>query len=91
MGVKYLLPFLLSGCAFFDNPAAFEARNQSAKLIEARVVHQAELQEICKTNKELWGCAVITPNRCTIYTERYTTEEIFGHELRHCFYGQFHD
>jgi len=89
--MKWFVPFLLSGCAFFDNPAAFEAKDKEAKLIEVKVVHQSELQRICKTNKELGGCAVIYPRRCVIYTERYTTEEIYGHELRHCFYGQFHD
>jgi hypothetical protein len=87
--VKYLPLVFLSGCAFFDN--TFIAENKPAKLVEVRVVDQAMMREICKTNDYTLGCAVFTKTRCIIYTEKETTYETFGHELRHCFYGKFHD
>lgn len=39
-----------------------------------------------------FGCATWTHNfkKCTIYTGKTTDETILGHELRHCFEGNFH-
>jgi hypothetical protein len=87
--LKYLAALLLSGCAVFDN--TFVAENKPAKLVEVRVVDQAMMREICKTDVYTLGCAVFNKTRCIIYTERETTHETLGHELRHCFYGAFHD
>lgn len=89
--IKYLLPLLLSGCAIFDNPGAFEAVDKPAMVIDAKVVNSLELERICGVRGPIVGCARVTRTHCTIYTLKYTTEEIFGHELRHCFYGAFHD
>lgn len=38
------------------------------------------------------GCAIfmIDHSSCVIITGKNTTESILGHELRHCFEGQFH-
>ena len=38
------------------------------------------------------GCATVTADgeTCTIYTNKHTSHEILGHEIRHCFQGNFH-
>ena len=40
---------------------------------------------------EVYGCATYTKTKCTIYTSHTTTNAIVGHELRHCFDGNYHD
>jgi hypothetical protein len=37
-----------------------------------------------------WTWTVSNIAVCTIYTEKRTSHEILGHELRHCFEGEFH-
>ena len=37
------------------------------------------------------ACAKWTSKSCTIYTAPETSHAILGHELRHCFEGNFHD
>lgn len=87
--MKYIIVLFLAGCSAFDN--TFEAENKPGKVVEVRVVDQAMMREICKTESYTLGCAVFNNTRCIIYTERETTHDTFGHELRHCFYGRFHD
>ena len=38
------------------------------------------------------GCATVSTDgkSCTIYTNKHTSHEILGHEIRHCFQGAFH-
>jgi hypothetical protein len=57
-----------------------------------------ELQKVCSRaykhieSNPYQACAVWSPNRklCYIYTGLETTHQILGHELRHCFQGNFH-
>ena len=96
MGLKYLLPLLLTGCAsVFDNPAAFEATQSGETMtVTWKTAGKGQMADICKIpNALLDGCAVVNhkAKTCTIYTHRFTTEEFVGHEVRHCFYGAFHD
>lgn len=37
------------------------------------------------------ACAVWAPNKCVIVTGTVTNHQILGHEVRHCFEGNFHD
>lgn len=37
------------------------------------------------------ACAILEPERCTIYTPEYVTEEMVGHEVLHCFLGRRHE
>jgi hypothetical protein len=41
-------------------------------------------------NSTFYGCVEFTTTQCKIYTARVTTEQILGHELRHCFEGLWH-
>jgi len=38
------------------------------------------------------GCATVSVDgkSCVVYTNKHTSHEIFGHEIRHCFQGNFH-
>jgi len=38
------------------------------------------------------GCATVSVDgkSCVIYTNKHTSHEILGHEIRHCFQGAFH-
>jgi len=38
------------------------------------------------------GCATVSVDgkSCVVYTNKHTSHEIFGHEVRHCFQGNFH-
>ena len=43
-----------------------------------------------------WGCSRITPGLCTVYTDKVGARkdreinETLGHEVRHCFHGNWH-
>ena len=99
--MKYLIlfPLLLSGCAYFDNPGAFKANTPPPKVVQLVATDKHTVAKMCgkrqprhgEIGDEVVGCAVVSKDKCTIYTFVYTTEEILGHELRHCFYGAFHD
>jgi hypothetical protein len=50
-----------------------------------------QLAPVRSRNAVYLGCATKNlSNICTIYTATDTTHQIFGHELRHCFQGNFH-
>ena len=39
---------------------------------------------------ELRGCAKFNKTKCFVYTKKQTTLANLGHEMRHCFEGQWH-
>lgn len=45
-----------------------------------------------QTTDQKTACAIITPDlsRCTIYSQEYVHASTIGHELAHCFIGDFH-
>ena len=43
-----------------------------------------------KSNKRLLACSEYNNKSCTIYTGRTTDMAVVGHEIRHCFEGQWH-
>jgi len=43
-----------------------------------------------KSNKRLLACSEYTDQTCTIYTGTTTDMAVVGHEIRHCFEGQWH-
>jgi hypothetical protein len=63
-------------------------------------VSDQQLQRICALTTQqtvrlgsvFFGCAGYDSrtNNCVIYTSTNTSHQIFGHELRHCFQGNFH-
>jgi hypothetical protein len=67
------------------------------EIVWVAVTH-AELQDKCKAAggahmnpfHVYLGCAVNTRQKCTIYTATDTKHQLLGHEVRHCFHGNFH-
>jgi hypothetical protein len=75
--------------------------------IELVVHDDAEVNNVCQTlakkggmkngfGHRAYGCAVFTKSligghKCTIYLGRKTDQNQLGHEVRHCFVGQFHN
>jgi len=70
------------------------ASSHSPKIIEWIVVKDLEIVCNGKTEKlgegELLGCAKFNNKKCYIYTKKRTSLSNLGHELRHCFEGQWH-
>jgi hypothetical protein len=40
--------------------------------------------------KMFLGCATYDQVSCTVYTGTDTNHQLLGHEVRHCFHGNFH-
>ena len=69
-----------------------------AKTIIWRQVSDQELHKICYKNtngrfgdRRIVGCATWYGNTCTVVTGVNTTTSTLGHEIRHCYDGDFHD
>ena len=80
---------LLEGDLIFNS-----ASSHSPKIIEWIVVRNLENACYGKTKQqgqgELFGCAKFNNKKCYIYTKKRTSLSNLGHELRHCFEGQWH-
>jgi hypothetical protein len=91
-----------SGVAFYDTRElqAFTAIDPEKRVMNSFVIEwvtRADASEYCQrlygsANNSYLGCAKWDAfnKRCVIITQRTTTHAILGHELRHCFEGQFH-
>ena len=91
---------VLSGCATSQtsNPVyniQFEAQpNLPEKNIRWVVVEN--VSEFCQAkspwlgNQRVLACSEYNSRLCIIYTGRTTDLAIVGHEIRHCFEGQWH-
>ena len=89
----------LSGCVIYRVPQDMTLPLGTRTVQVTRVV----VEDVNKTCQRLglpvpqgfksYGCATwnSTLTRCTIYLEQKTTTWIKGHELHHCFEGDFHD
>lgn len=71
----------------------------TAKTIRWVRLPQDELQKRCamltgvkhSATKEYLGCATYnTSDFCVIYTGTTTSHQVLGHEVRHCYHGDFH-
>lgn len=95
-----LVLLMLTGCATSQvvNPSyniQFEARpNMPEKTIRWVVVE--DVSRFCQAkmpslgNQRVLACSEYNNRQCTIYTGRTTDMAQVGHELRHCFEGQWH-
>jgi hypothetical protein len=95
-----IVAIMLTGCAAIPH----EDQNFTAAIGSDTVtirwdrLSKIDLQKKCSslTKKELnyhmeyLGCATFNKKYCIIYTDVNTTHQILGHEVRHCFYGDFH-
>ncbi len=84
-----------------ENQQFSEVEGESVSNVKwVRYADQGQLNRVCGSivgipagpTSKFWGCAKFDRQRgnCTIYTHTNTTHQIFGHELRHCFQGNFH-
>ena len=98
--VKILLGLLLATAAWADNEAVYHPHSYASTSItwqtvpDVDVACRHEYRKLGMRSKErhrFLACAVRTTNQCLIITGESTTHEILGHEMRHCYDGQFHD
>ncbi len=74
-------------------PAPPVARVLAAPRIEHRKMANTRLLcDVSTGTRMSQACAVwnVKTNVCTIMTEAHASEEVLGHEVRHCFEGHFH-
>jgi len=93
----------ISSAWVFENQHFYQAEGSSKIILQWIRVSDQQLQTVCRPkdkklifDKVFLGCAAVSPGTvgvpvCVIYTSTNTTHQIFGHELRHCFQGRFHD
>jgi hypothetical protein len=96
---SYLLLLLLTGCASVY-PDSFEAMGSDQRLTNKTVVTWELVEDIdafCKKrninipkDNVVLACAIPTKQYCKIYTASVTSMSALGHEVRHCFEGNWH-
>jgi hypothetical protein len=85
----------------WQNPEAkFEATKNLVNISRIKWVHVSNVQNTCESEsrkRKLGGfgypveaCSFWVGNECTIFTGKKTTLHSLGHEVRHCFQGQYH-
>lgn len=86
----------------YDDPfLPFKATNK--KYPDVRVVWQTakDVHRECNKSRVALGlhtfnndelaCSIFSGDECTIITSRYPTMHSVGHEIRHCFFGNWHE
>jgi hypothetical protein len=101
--MRLILPALLllaAGCATSQQVTAnyniqFEPRADLPEKIIRWVVVD-DVAKVCQSKmpqlatQRILACSEYNNRRCTIYTGRTTDMAQVGHEIRHCFEGQWH-
>ena len=105
MKTVFIMLCMVSEMAIADNPnAVFDATNNMTNKASVEWVQVDDVQKVCdgiaeqKLNKKFGyrveSCASWKEGTfgftCTIYTGKKTTMATLGHEIRHCFQGEFH-
>ncbi len=85
---------------FIENQNFSISKGQDTRTIMWVRLSDEELQTKCSNitmiklsvNSSFVGCATNLVSRpgCVVYTSTNTTHQILGHEVRHCFQGEFH-
>jgi hypothetical protein len=104
--LQYLLMGLLAGPGqvLADEGAPFDATQLMTDFALIRWQRVKNVNAVCQKQSKARGmggfahpveaCAFWSKkpfvNLCTIYTSRRTTMDTVGHEVRHCFQGDFH-
>lgn len=89
----------LSKYKLVENQNFYQAEGQNTVTVRWVRLPDRQLQTVCgdatgksRVGAVFLGCAGREPSGvCNIYTSTNTTHQVFGHELRHCFQGKFHD
>jgi hypothetical protein len=101
---KALLVLLListNAMADWDNPTApFDATNNTAKEMSIKWLVVDNVQKVCEVESRKRGfkgfgyrvnaCSFWSDNQCVVVTDKVTTMHTLGHEVRHCFQGNWH-
>jgi hypothetical protein len=91
-----LSTLLVAGCAYnIPKEEAFEAK-PLAQHMQIRWVTVEDPNRACKRFGQMpivGACAIwdFAKQTCMVITGRVTTGQVLGHEVRHCFEGDFHD
>jgi hypothetical protein len=96
-----LCAVLLTGCANLATITPDERFTAKPKKGEMRITWLAvdNPEAVCKRllpdtmarHKFIQACAGWAGNECLIVTGTVTNHQLLGHEVRHCFEGNFHD
>jgi len=99
--IIFILVAFLGGCAAILFGTPFQAMDINDRLTNRTTVAWELVDDVDATCRKLnlhveegatiYGCALMSTNSCKIYTGRTTTVAVLGHELRHCFEGNWHE
>lgn len=83
-----------------NGDSLFDAISKRGDEINVKWIKSENVEALCnKKSVELGykpfrysinACSYYSNGHCTIITYHKTTQHILGHELRHCFQGEFH-
>jgi hypothetical protein len=105
MKTSFILLFMLSGSAIAENAnKLFDATHNMTNKVKVEWVQVKDIQKTCdklaqeKIDKKFGyaveACSFWTEGTfgytCTVYTEKKTSMATLGHEMRHCFQGDWH-
>ena len=76
---------LLAGCTGIPIKTGIDTKTVT-------LVRDYDANRICSalSGKKAEACTVVHENYCTIIQKPDTSNEVWGHELRHCFDGAWH-
>jgi hypothetical protein len=94
----------INAVAYQDKPFEdFDATKDAATAVRIVWIKAKDVDASCEAEsvrrgnggfggKKQYGCAFWEPNHasCTIITPKTTNLAVLGHEVRHCFQGNFH-
>lgn len=96
--ILFLGLILSTGCAVSHNQNYFSADLEvTSTNVTWVVVEDADKQcrtfyKLSKTPQRIEACALIVRelDSCFIFTNKTLTQDVLGHEIRHCFQGRWH-
>jgi len=97
---------LLTSTTLFAEPAwrnpnaKFDISNNMTTNTNVKLIVADDVQKVCEAESKKRGmggfgygvdaCSFWDKNACTIVVEKRTSMHMLGHELRHCFQGNYH-
>ena len=88
-----MLALPLGACAVFASPPPAPEYQKPAVLVEWATISPADIQTVCggTATRMMYGCEFDTDFGCRVFAPVTASNEVLGHEVRHCFEGAFHD
>lgn len=101
LAVVLMLLFMSNTHAFLDDPRRpFDATQNLHQEMRIKWIVTANLQDTCEQesrrrgfngfNHPVTGCSFWRGKDCVIVTNQMPTMHTLGHEIRHCFQGNWH-